>query len=101
MSSFFGPIGNSKIKHIVTKVRRIPGASLETLTFVNIMDQEYYGINIVDDGVFIKVIFHRHLNPRFKEQVVKMLKSGKFFKKITFLSTVWMVNDVPGNHCSP
>ena len=85
MSTFFGPIGGSKIKHILTKVRRIPGASIETLAFVNIMDQDYYGIGIVDDLSFIKVVFQRHLNPKFKTQIVTMLKSGKFFKKITFL----------------
>ena len=79
LSSFYGPIGPGKIKHILAKVKRIPGASMETLTFVNIMDQEYYGINIVDDQSFIKVVFQPNLNPRFKDQVVKMFKSGKFF----------------------
>ena len=46
---------------------------------INILDQEYYGSNEVDDGTWTKVRFQIDLPISFKSQVLKMFKKGKFF----------------------
>ena len=69
---------------ILATAQKLPGISMETLTFINILDQEYYGCNAVDDGSWLKVSFQTNLAIGFKNQVVKMFKQGKFFLKNSF-----------------
>ena len=89
-SSFHSPtMEKRKVKRILTTAQTLPGISMETLTFINILDQEYYGCNLVDDGSWSKVSFQTNLAIGFKNQVVKMFKQGKFFLKNSFLSLIF------------
>ena len=79
-SSFHSPMMEKrKVKTILTTAQKLPGINMETLSFISILDQEYYGCNLVDDGSWLKVSFQTDLAIGFKNQVVKMFKKGKFF----------------------
>ena len=80
-SSFHNPTADKRKEKrtILSTALQLPNINKETLTMVNILDQEYYGSNEVDDGTWTKVHFQIDLPISFKSQVLKMFKKGKFF----------------------
>ena len=80
-SSFHNPTADKRKEKrtILSTALQLPNISRETLTLINILDQEYYGCNAVDDGGWTKVHFQTDLPIGFKSQVLKMFKKGKFF----------------------
>ena len=80
-SSFHNPTADKRKEKrtILSTALQLPNINKETLTMINILDQEYYGSNEVDDGTWTKVRFQIDLPIGFKSQVLKMFKKGKFF----------------------
>ena len=67
----------SKIKNIIEHLRLLPVISMETLTFVNLLDQYYYGTATYDNGTWIAVAFNGNINGLFRDIFMDMTKTSK------------------------
>ena len=76
-ASLYTPLGGSRIKQVISKVRRIPATCMETLCYTNLVDQDISGIKQMDDGIYITVAFQTYIDPLFKRNFVKLAKSRK------------------------
>ena len=75
-STFVGH--DSKIKVIIEALRIMPDCiDLNTLTFVNVLDQWYNGFSTPDNGTWISVTFRPNVNPRFREMFLDCTISSK------------------------
>ena len=60
ISSFYRPY-RSRVKHIISTLRQVEGTCMETLCYVNILDQDAYGTNTYDNGDTITIAFQSHI----------------------------------------
>ena len=77
-------ISNSHIKQVIQELRGItPNVDIRTLCFLNVLDHKYYGSNLKDNGVLIKVVFNEAVDYAFRRKFVALTKEGKdlFFIK--------------------
>ena len=69
----------SKVKKIIEHLRLIEGIDEDTLILLNIMDQQFYGCTIPDNGVWMNVTFRKTLTEYVKRSFIAYTKQGKSF----------------------